>query len=125
MHDATECGVYGGLFEMAEVAGVGMDIERDRIAVPEEVAKLCRLFEMDPYTSISEGSLLLTCRPHAVEAVLGALREANIPATEIGRCSPDAGVRVHHDGEATPLEHPRVDPFWGAFARAASGTVLG
>ena len=38
MHDATECGVYGGLHEIAEASGVGLYIECEKIPLPEEVA---------------------------------------------------------------------------------------
>lgn len=114
MHDATECGVYGGLFEIARAANVGMRIDRARIPVQPDVARICELFEMDPYIAISEGTLLMTCRPHAVEAVIAALGTEGILAAQIGTCTPEAGV-VRVDDAI--IEHPGTDPFWAAFAR--------
>ena len=119
MHDATECGVWGGLYEIAHASGVGMRIEQDRIIVRDDVRRICDLFELDPYAAISEGTLLLTCRPQHADAVLAALAAKAIPASAVGEITPRAhGLTVVTGGKERPLEHPRVDPFWGAFGRA-------
>lgn len=120
MHDATECGVYGALVEIADASGVGMRVEKDAILLPDVVAKVCDLFGIDPYPSISEGTLVLTCRPHRVREVLARLEDRGIPATVVGEVVPrKEGVRLEADGGTRVLEHPRVDPFWAAFGDAA------
>jgi hydrogenase expression/formation protein HypE len=111
MHDATECGVYGGLYEVARAGGVGIEVERDRIPVQPGVLAACEFFGIDPWSSISEGTLLATVRPEGVDDVLAALEDAGIPAADVGAVTSGSGVTV--DGEA--IEHPGVDPFWGAF----------
>jgi len=119
MHDATECGVWGGLYEIAQAAGVGLRIEYERIIVREDVRRICDLFAMDPYAAISEGTLVLTCRPQKGDAVLTALAGRGIAASVVGAVTPAAeGVRVVVGGEERLLEHPRVDPFWAAFGAA-------
>ncbi len=124
MHDATECGVWGGLYEIAQAAGVGLRVEQERIIVREDAQRICALFNMDPYASISEGTLLLTCRSHKAGAVLAALAERGIAATVVGEVTPASdGLRLVARGEERPLEHPRVDPFWAAFGRAMAGAT--
>jgi len=120
MHDATECGVLGGLYEMAHAASVGMDVDVAAIPVQNDIAKICQHFGMDPYTSISEGTLLLTCRPHRTTDVLKALADKGILAAQVGTCSAKREVRLRESGATRKLDHPRIDPFWEAFARAAS-----
>jgi hydrogenase maturation factor len=124
MHDATECGVYGGLYEIAEASQVGLYIEREKIPMPEEVVGVCELFGIDPYTSISEGTLLLTCRPHKADEVVRRLQSEGIVAAIIGEVLPrERGRMLCAGGRAPgviPLTHPRVDPFWQAFGKAAS-----
>jgi hydrogenase maturation factor len=121
MHDATECGVYGGLFEIAQASGVGMIIQKEEIIVAEKVGRICELFEIDPYTSISEGTLLITCRPHKAADVLSRLQDKGIPVSRVGDVTPEADRIVLCEGTREhPLAHPRVDPFWGAFAREAA-----
>lgn len=120
MHDATECGVWGGLAEIAGASRVGLHIDQEKIPVPEEVAGVCELFGIDPYTSISEGTLLLTCRPEKADEVVRQLKAERIDAAIIGEALPlEKGCTVTSGGRARPLTHPRVDPFWQAFGRAA------
>ena len=120
MHDATECGVWGGLYEIAQASRVGMRIEQDLVPLRDDIRKICEHFDMNPYTSISEGTLLLTCRPHKAGEVVQALAAKHILAAVVGEVTPPGdGVRVVAGGVERKLEHPRVDPFWDAFAKAA------
>jgi hydrogenase expression/formation protein HypE len=119
MHDATEGGVWGGLVEVARASGVGLRIDRDAIPMPEVVELVCAEFGIDPFTSISEGTLIVTARPHRADAVVAALRAAAIPCAIIGEVVPaEQGLRYTTGGQEFPLEPPRLDPFWTAFARA-------
>ena len=111
MHDATEGGVYGGLFEMARAAGVGIEIESDRVPIQPGVIEACEFFDIDPWISISEGTLLATVDPDSVQGVLDALAAADVPAADVGRVAEGSGLTV--DGEA--VAHPGQDPFWAAF----------
>ena len=121
MHDATEGGVFGGLTEVAAASGVGMRIELAAIPVRPEVLAVCEPTGMDPYTSISEGTLICTVVPDRAGAFVDALGSAGIEAGIVGEVTePDGGsVLVTPEGER-PLEHPGLDPFWGAFGRWAA-----
>ncbi len=119
MHDATECGVFGGLVEIAKASRVGLRIEQERIILRDDVAKICKLFEINPYTSISEGTLIITVRPHKVDKLLEALKAKGIEASIVGEVVPaEKGLTLIVDRKEKPLEHPQVDPFWAAFNRA-------
>jgi hydrogenase maturation factor len=120
MHDATEGGVLGGLAEVAAASGVGMRIDLATIPVRPEVAAVCAHAGMDPYAAISEGTLIATVVPARAEGFLSALAEAGIEAADVGEVTDAAAGRilVTEEGEA-PLEHPGLDPFWGAFGRWA------
>lgn len=120
MHDATECGVWGGLVEVAQASKVGMAIEKGAVIIDERVQKICSLFEIDPMTSISEGSLILTCRPHKVDELMKRLRDREIAASVVGDVvDASEGTRYFENGVAHDLVHPHVDPFWAAFGKAA------
>ena len=121
MHDATECGVWGGLFEVAQASGVGMTIDKEKIIVQDAVRKVCDLFGIDPYSSISEGTLILACRPHKAKEVIRRLGDKGIPASMVGEIvDPRHGMRYFENGASHELIHPKVDPFWAAFGKAAS-----
>lgn len=120
MHDATEGGVLGGLTEVAAASGAGMRIELSAIPVRPEVRAICDHAGMDPYVAISEGTLIATVRPHRAEAFVAALADAGIDAADVGEITdPSAGRVLVDDGAERPLEHPGLDPFWGAFGRWA------
>jgi hydrogenase expression/formation protein HypE len=122
MHDATECGVWGGLFEVAQASGVGAVIDKEKIIVQDAVRKVCDLFGIDPYSSISEGTLILTCRPHKAQEVSRRLSDKGIPVSMVGEIvERRQGMRVFEHGVSRELVHPKVDPFWSAFGKAASG----
>ncbi|MCS7313193.1 MAG: AIR synthase family protein [Acidobacteria bacterium] len=119
MHDATECGVLGGVWEVAEASGQGIVLYKDEIPVLEEVRAVCDLFGIDPYTAISEGTLIVTVRPSRADDLLKALGSRGILARVVGEVRPpEQGKILIERGQARPLEHPRVDPFWGAMQRA-------
>jgi hydrogenase expression/formation protein HypE len=117
MHDATECGIWGGLYEIAEASGVGLVIEKDSIKVQPVIDKTCGFFNIDPFKSISEGTLLLTVESPKVEELVKAMKEKGIPAYIAGDVVPRAqGIKMVKSGKTFDLEHPRIDPFWAVFA---------
>lgn len=117
MHDATECGLWGGLYEMAQAGGFGVRVIKEAIPVLPGVTEICELFGIDPYKSISEGTLIILCRPKRADAVLTALRRKRIPAAVVGEVTKKE-MTIVTNGREEPLTHPVVDPFWQAFYRA-------
>jgi hydrogenase expression/formation protein HypE len=116
MHDATECGVYGGIFEIAQAAGLGARVNISSMVFEDCVEKICDLFKIDPYKSISEGTLIITCREHNTDALTSNLNESGIKASVVGELvSSKHGISVIEGSKERVLEHPKVDPFWRAF----------
>lgn len=111
MHDATEGGIYGGLHEIARAGGVRIDVEREAIPVMDGVLETCEAFDIDPWISISEGTLLLTVEEGSAANVVSALESEGIPAAVVGEVSEGEGV--YFDGDS--VERPERDPFWAAF----------
>jgi len=117
MHDATECGIWGGLFEIAQNSRVGMRIYRDKIILPETVKLTCECFGIDPYSSISEGTLLITAAGQKADSIVKALAEEGITSSVVGQIAAlSEGMRVFEGKRSRVLKHPVTDPFWGKFA---------
>jgi hydrogenase maturation factor len=130
MHDATEGGVIGGLLEVATASNLGVRVDHAAIPVRPEVQAVCDHVGIDPYTAISEGTLIATLIPERADAYVALLAGAGIDAAVVGEIRPlDAGRTIVIDGREEPLTHPGLDPFWGAFgawaADAAAGTDAG
>ena len=119
MHDATECGIWGGLYEIAKAANLGVRVEKEKILVEDCVMEICNYFNIDPYASISEGTLIITCRAHKADHVVKALSKKGIKSSIVGELiKPDEGMVLVSNGKEKKLEHPIVDPFWKAFYEA-------
>ena len=117
MHDATEGGVIGGLFEMASASGVGMEIRENAFVYPEEVRMVCETFSIDPLAAIAEGSLLIAAKRKDSKDIVNALRAEGIAASVIGVVTSDPETRTiqRRDGTIVPLAIPSQDPFWPLF----------
>lgn len=119
MHNATECGIWGGVYKMAEAAGVGATIDQDKIVMEPGVAEVCCLYGIDPYISISEGTLIIACRPHKADEVTHIIQQQGIKASAVGEFTEkEQGMVLIRGGNRRPLVHPIVDPFWKAFYSA-------
>ncbi len=120
MHDATECGIWGALYEIAQAAGLGVRVEKDNIVVEECVPEICQFFGIDPYASISEGTLIISCRAHKADNIVGALAKKGIQSSIVGELTDASkGMTLVESGKERRLLHPIVDPFWRAFYDAA------
>lgn len=117
MHDATEGGIIGGLFEMASASNVGMEIDERKFIYPPEVRMVCEAFAIDPVAAIAEGSLLITARADCAKDILQRLKAAGINASIIGQvvASQKSRTLKRLDGTVIPLKIPHQDPFWPVF----------
>jgi len=121
MHDATEGGVLGGLFELSSACGLPVIVDREKIKVSDEAAAVCGAFELDPLTTLSEGTLVITCKPWAVEDLMAILEKEETAIHEIGRIGSRGqrkGLWVA-SGESKAEPHvPRPDGYWKAYTDA-------
>lgn len=118
MHDATECGIWGGLYEMARAGGYGLRVQKDAIPVEPVIEKTAKLFDFDPFVAISEGTLIVIVDEKEAAELVSALEHNGIRSAVCGEIVPlSEGLTVISDGRATALEHPISDPYWEIAAR--------
>lgn len=91
MHDLSEGGIFGALWEMAEAAGVGLDIDLKKIPIRQETVEICEFFDVNPYKLLSQGSLLLAAKDG--NRIVREMELAGIPAIVIGKTT-DSNDRV-------------------------------
>lgn len=110
MHDVTEGGVFGALWEMAESSGVGLMVDLKKIPIKQETVEICEFFDINPYALISSGAMLMAA-DHGARLAEG-LNEAGIAAAVIGRAT-DGNDRVICNGEERRyLEPPKSDELY-------------
>jgi hydrogenase expression/formation protein HypE len=119
MHDATEGGVFGALHEIAAASNCGVRIRKSAIRIARETLQVCGVFDLDPYVSLSEGTLVIAARPEKVTHILSALHEKSIAAADIGMFLPiSQGMWVESTEGVQPLPEVKADPYWQAYANA-------
>jgi hydrogenase maturation factor len=119
MHDATEGGFIAAVMELAAASGLGVELDLESIPLSQETMEICKLFKIDPLTSLSEGTLLITCKPSTTMRVLNRLNSAGISSQVVGQLSRKKGLfHASSSRGRVRLEYPRLDPYWGAYWRA-------
>ena len=105
MHDLSQGGVFGALWELAEGAGLGLDVDLKKIPIRQETVETCEVCGVNPYEMKSGGSLLIAATDG--EAVVSALEAKGISAAVIGKLT-ESGDRVVRNGEETRfLDRPK------------------
>ncbi len=125
MHDATEGGLLGGIYEMANASGIGVTVYEDKIPISELVAKVCGFFGIDPLIAISEGTLVCAVPPANVEKLMNGAGTAGIPAYVLGEFTVQERIFIRSDGTKIPLLPVKEDPFWQAYFQAITNQSNG
>jgi hydrogenase maturation factor len=110
MHDLSEGGVLGALWEMAECSGIGLEIDLKKVPIRQETVELCEYFDLNPYKLVSGGSLLMAAEDG--NAIVRAIEAAGGKATVIGKAT-DGNDRILRNGEDCRfLETTQTDELW-------------
>lgn len=110
MHDVTEGGIYGALWEVAEASKVGLEIDLKAIPIRQETVEICEYFELNPYYLISSGCMLMAS--DGGHDLARKLQEAGIPAAVIGKAVEGKARRIWNGGEESYLERPKTDELY-------------
>lgn len=109
MHDVTEGGVLAGAWELAEAAGLGIELWGDEVPVLPETATICNALGVDPLGLIGSGAMLIAAA--TPERILEALAAKDIPAATIGVMTQHERVVIRASGR-TALVPPTRDELW-------------
>ena len=118
MHDATEGGVLAAVIELANASKAGATLDLDEISTSQETEKICRLFKIDPLVSLSEGSLVIACRPSKSSKVVHMLKKANIYSNVVGHLTKSLQIRGVNAKGVSKISYPKFDPYWKAYWNA-------
>lgn len=110
MHDVTEGGIFGALWEMAESSGVGLEIELKKIPIKQETVEICEFFGINPYELISSGSMLMAAADGS--RLVMDLKKAGISACVIGKATAGNDRVLRNEEERRFLEPPKTDELY-------------
>lgn len=105
MHDVSESGVFGGLWELGEKLRAGMEIDLKKIPIRQETIEFSEYMGCNPYNMPSLGAALITAEDG--NGLVRELEKQKIPAVIIGKVTEGKDrVLVNHE-ERRYLEQPR------------------
>lgn len=96
MRDATRGGLATVLNEIAEAAGVGIEIDEAKTPLREEVKGFCEILGLDPLYLANEGKIVCVVPAVEADAALAAMRASSLGqrAAAIGRVTAERAGRV-------------------------------
>ncbi|WMI80648.1 AIR synthase family protein [Anaerotignum sp. MB30-C6] len=109
MHDATEGGILGAVWEVAECSQTGVEIWQDRIPLKEETKIICNQANIDPLRLISSGTMIITTQDG--QELLKKLSAHGIEGAIIGRITEEERILVTAQGRCL-LEEPKSDAIY-------------
>lgn len=110
MHDVTEGGIFGALWEMAEASGVGLEIDLKKIPLKQETVEICEYFGISPYELISSGSMLMAAKDG--NRLVMELQKEGVPAVIIGKATAGRDRILRNEDECRYLEPPKTDELY-------------
>ncbi len=110
MHDVTEGGIFGALWELAESSGVGLEIDLKKIPIKQETIEVCELFHVNPYELVSSGCMLMASQDGNT-LVRGLAREG-IHSAVIGKATAGNDRVLQNEEERRFLEPPKTDELY-------------
>lgn len=112
MHDVTEGGVLGGVYEISENTGLGVELFEENIYFHPSTKALLKVFpDLELLRLISSGSLLIVAKKG--NEIGKKLKEAGIENFSIGRFTKDKSRLLHRaNGEVMDIAEPKSDELW-------------
>lgn len=110
MHDASEGGIFGALWELAEKAGVGLTIEMKKIPLRQETVEVCEFCNVNPYELLSGGCMVMTAWDG--QGLVMALQAEGIPAVIVGKITDSNDRLILNEDEVRYMDRPKGDEIY-------------
>lgn len=111
MHDLTEGGLFNGLAEVAIASDLGLSIKKEYINILPEPKELSEVFNINPYSTISSGSLLISISEEFTEDLINLLRNNGIDSQVIGTFTPEEGkyLILDENHKKSQMKYTEID----------------
>lgn len=110
MHDITEGGVFGALWEMASGAGVGLEVDLKKIPIRQETVEICQYFDLNPYQIMSSGSMMIVADDG--HELVRKLEKDGIHASVVGRTNAGNDRILRNGEDVRYLDKPQPDELY-------------
>ena len=110
MHDATEGGILGAIWEISEASNIGCFLDLSKVPVLQETLKICKFMNLNPYGLISSGSMIITTGEP--QRIISELSKIQINCTEIGKIVEKSRSFIDNNGQIHELLPPEADELY-------------
>lgn len=110
MHDVTEGGIYGALWEIGAASNVGIEVDLKKIILRQETVEICEFFDINPYMLMSSGCMLMVT--NQANRLVEELKKQQIPSAVIGRITDNLDRVIINEDERRFLEPPKADELY-------------
>lgn len=116
MHDITEGGVLGAVWEAHKAIGKGIRLYKDFIPLTDITLEVCKLLDINPLRLISSGSMLMIASDAQVELLQAELEKKGIPLTLIGEVI-EEGLYMEGLSGIEEIQPPKADELYVALSK--------
>ncbi len=110
MHDVTEGGIFGALWEIGAASKVGLEVDLRKILLKQETVEICEFYDLNPYMLISSGCMLIITDQGNL--LVDRLKAEGIPAAVIGYMKEGNDRIIINNDERRFLEPPKADELY-------------
>lgn len=112
MHDITEGGVLGAVWESCELLGLGAKLFKERISISRVTNKIANYYKINPLKLISSGSLLFFASPENRGDIEDIFNEKNISLSRIGYVTKEKRMILVDGKKEYIIEKPESDELY-------------
>lgn len=98
MHDITEGGIIGALFEMCTSSGNGFRLFKDKINIHPITKSICEILNKDVMRLIASGSLIFTSSKENCNDILREFSKNNIECSVVGEIIDRGSYFIYEEG---------------------------
>ena len=121
MHDVTEGGILGAVWEMCHISGLGAEVELEAIHVDPVTEKIAAHYGINPLRLISSGCMLIVAPPSKAYKIVTEYHkiDVNIKSAIIGKiCGAEHGItQIDPQGQESEIAPPYADELYKVINR--------
>lgn len=100
-------GIFAALWEIAEAAQIGMEINMNQIGIRQETVEICEYYQLNPYQMTSTGGMLMVTEDGA--GLIKALEKVGARAVRLGVTTAENARVITSGEEKRYMDRPAPD----------------
>ena len=112
MHDVTEGGILGAVWEICNLKKLGCEIYEDKINIHNSTKSICKYYNIDPLRLISSGSMIIGVKGDKLSILEEAFRKEKIEYSVIGKLTNNNAKLLINSCGVSEIKSPESDELY-------------